>query len=71
MQAKIHPRYNFIKVTCSCGNIMEIGTTLSEDQQVEVCSACHPFYTGQQKLIDTGGRVARFSRRYGKKGTSS
>ena len=68
MRSNIHPEYHSIKVTCSCGNVMDISTTLKEDLRVEICSACHPFYTGKQKIIDTGGRVARFSRRYGKQG---
>ena len=67
MKAKIHPTYSEIKVTCSCGNTFKTGSTLGQDLQVEVCSSCHPFYTGKQKILDTGGRVARFEQRYGKK----
>ena len=65
MKADIHPQYGEIKVSCSCGNEFVTGSTLGEDLQVEVCSACHPFYTGKQKIVDTGGRVDKFRRRYG------
>lgn len=64
MKASIHPDYRTIKVTCSCGNTFETGSTLTDDLQIEVCSQCHPFYTGQQKVVDTGGRVKRFKDRY-------
>ena len=63
----IHPAYNEITVTCSCGNIFQTQSTLKEDLSIEVCSACHPFYTGQQKIVDTAGRVDKFRRRYGAK----
>jgi large subunit ribosomal protein L31 len=65
MKAEIHPDYAEIKVTCSCGNEFVTRSTLGEDLQVEVCSACHPFYTGKQKIVDAGGRVDKFRRRYG------
>lgn len=65
MKAEIHPQYGDIKVTCSCGNEFVTRSTLGEDLQVEVCSACHPFYTGKQKIVDSGGRVDKFRRRYG------
>jgi large subunit ribosomal protein L31 len=61
----IHPDYVTCVVTCSCGNTFETRSTKSE-LHVELCSQCHPFYTGKQKLVDTGGRVERFQRRYGK-----
>lgn len=64
MKADIHPDYSDIKVTCSCGNSFETKSTLKKDLQVEICSACHPFYTGQQKLMDTAGRVDKFRKRY-------
>jgi large subunit ribosomal protein L31 len=64
MKAAIHPDYKAINVTCSCGNTFETGSTLGHDLQVEVCSACHPFYTGKQKMVDTGGRVDRFRKKY-------
>ena len=60
MKAKIHPQYNEdLKIVCSCGNVMIAGSTKKEIK-TEICSACHPFYTGQQKLIDTAGRVDKF-----------
>ena len=68
MRQGIHPEYTEIKATCSCGNIIVISTTLKEDINLDVCSSCHPFYTGKQKLVDTGGRVERFEKRFGKKG---
>lgn len=70
MKPDIHPAYHTIKVTCSCGNSIETGSTLSEDIHIEVCSNCHPFYTGQQKIVDTGGRVERFRRRFKQGGGS-
>ena len=71
MKADIHPTYEEAKVTCSCGNQFTTRATKSEIS-VELCDQCHPFYTGQQKLVDTGGRVERFNKRYGarKKATS-
>ena len=67
MREGIHPEYTEIKATCSCGNILIIKSTLKEDISLDVCSSCHPFYTGKQKLVDTGGRLERFEKRYGKK----
>lgn len=64
MKADIHPQYTAAKVTCSCGNTFETRSTMGEDMQVEVCSQCHPFYTGKQKIVDTGGRVDKFRRKY-------
>lgn len=64
MKAEIHPQYTAAKVTCSCGNTFETRSTMGEDMQVEVCSQCHPFYTGKQKIVDTGGRVDKFRRKY-------
>lgn len=63
MKAGIHPDYVACTVTCSCGNTFETRSTVPE-LRVELCSECHPFYTGKQKLVDTGGRVERFQRRY-------
>ena len=60
----IHPEYKAIQVTCSCGNVFETRSTLGENLQIEVCSNCHPFYTGKQKIVDTGGRVDRFRKKY-------
>lgn len=68
MKADIHPDYKSIKVTCSCGNSFETRSTVGRDLQVEVCSSCHPFYTGKQKIVDTAGRVDKFRRRYGQAG---
>ncbi len=65
MKSKIHPPYNEITVTCSCGNIFTTRSTNGKDLHIEVCSACHPFYTGQQKIVDTAGRVDKFRRKYG------
>ncbi|HEY8520222.1 MAG TPA: 50S ribosomal protein L31 [Gammaproteobacteria bacterium] len=65
MKPDIHPEYKEITITCSCGNSFKTRSTLGEDLHVEVCSACHPFYTGKQKIVDTGGRVDKFRRRYG------
>ena len=65
MQADIHPAYSPIKVTCSCGNEFATRSTLGEHLAVEVCSSCHPFYTGKQKIVDTAGRVDKFRKKYG------
>ena len=65
MKAEIHPNYNDIKVTCSCGNEFTTRSTLSDALVIEVCSSCHPFYTGKQKIVDTGGRVDKFRKKYG------
>ena len=64
MKAGTHPEYKAIKVTCSCGNTFETGSTLGHDLQIEVCSNCHPFYTGKQKIVDTAGRVDKFRKKY-------
>ena len=70
MKPEVHPEYHAIKATCSCGNMMEIGSTLSSDILVDVCSSCHPFYTGKQKTIDSGGRVEKFRQRFAKRTSS-
>ncbi len=64
MKTDIHPKYYRTKVTCACGETFETGST-SETLKVEICSKCHPFFTGKQKFVDTGGRVERFKRKYG------
>ena len=64
MKAGIHPGYVDTKITCLCGNVIETRSTSGPDISVEVCSSCHPFYTGQQKIVDTAGRVERFRQRY-------
>ena len=66
MKTGIHPEYKSIAVQCSCGNSFETKSTIGRDLNVEVCSACHPFYTGKQRLVDTAGRVDKFRRKYGK-----
>jgi large subunit ribosomal protein L31 len=64
MKSDTHPKYNLTTVTCACGNVIETRSTAKEIK-VEICSKCHPFFTGKQKLIDTAGRVERFKKRYG------
>ena len=64
MKEGIHPNYKPATITCACGAVWETGST-KQDIHVEVCSKCHPFYTGRQKLVDTGGRVDRFKKRFG------
>ena len=64
MKENIHPKYEKTTITCACGNVIETGSTKS-NLRVEICSKCHPFFTGKQKLVDTGGRVDRFKKRYG------
>ncbi len=71
MRPDIHPEYKEFTATCSCGNVIKTRSTLREDIHLEVCSNCHPFYTGQQKILDTGGRVERFRRRFGNRGRGS
>jgi len=68
MKAGIHPEYKEITVTCVCGNTFTTRST-SEKIELEICSECHPYYTGKQKLVDTAGRVERFRKRYEKTGT--
>jgi large subunit ribosomal protein L31 len=65
MKPDTHPKYNEIKVICSCGNEFQTKSTLSDELHIDVCSACHPFYTGTQKIVDTAGRVDKFRRKYG------
>jgi large subunit ribosomal protein L31 len=66
MKAEIHPGYQDIKVVCSCGNTFETRSTLSSSElTLDVCSSCHPFFTGKQKILDTAGRVDKFRRKYG------
>ncbi len=65
MRSDIHPEYHKITVTCGCGNEIEIGSVNTE-MTVDICSACHPFFTGKQKLIDTAGRIEKFKKRYAK-----
>lgn len=69
MKPDIHPTYQEIKVTCSCGNSFNTRSTAGEELHIEVCSSCHPFFTGKQKLVDTAGRVDKFRQKYGMKNT--
>jgi len=64
MKSGIHPKYEFTTIKCACGNVIETRST-SRDIEVEICSNCHPFFTGKQKLVDTAGRVERFKKKYG------
>ena len=64
MKPDTHPAYDTINVTCSCGSSFETRSTVGKDLTIEVCSQCHPFYTGKQKMVDTGGRVDKFRKRY-------
>ena len=66
MKEKIHPNYEQTTITCACGHVFKVGTTV-KDMHVGICSFCHPFFTGKQKFVDTAGRVEKFNRRYGKK----
>ena len=65
MKQDIHPDYEMITATCSCGNVIKVRSTLGRDMSLDVCSECHPFYTGTQKIMDSGGRVDRFRQRFG------
>ena len=65
MKANIHPEYNEIQVSCSCGAAFSTHSTMKKNLHVEVCSLCHPFYTGKQKIVDTAGRVEKFNQKFG------
>jgi len=65
MKSGIHPKYSETTIQCACGNVIEVGSTKA-DIRVEICSKCHPFFTGKQKLIDSAGRIERFRRKYAK-----
>ncbi len=65
MKTDIHPVYNEIVVKCSCGNTFKTKSTLKDELHLDVCSQCHPFYTGKQKMLDTAGRVDKFNKKYG------
>ena len=64
MKQEIHPKYDQVTVTCACGNSFQTRSTLGEELHIEICSECHPFFTGKQKLVDTAGRVDRYNKRY-------
>ena len=63
MKEKIHPKFEMTTITCACGNTIETRSTI-KDIKVEICSSCHPFFTGKQKLVDTAGRIERFRKKY-------
>ena len=67
MKKNTHPAYFNTKIVCACGNVIETRATVKEALHVEICSACHGFFTGKQKLVDTAGRIERFRRKYGMK----
>ena len=71
MQTEIHPKYSDVTATCSCGNKVTTRSTLCEDFHIDVCSQCHPFYTGKQKTADSGGRVDKFKKRFAQRKISS
>ena len=71
MKQDIHPAYESISVQCSCGNSFNIRSTLGKDLSLDVCSKCHPYYTGKQKMVDTAGRVDAFRKRYARKKNDS
>jgi len=70
MKSGIHPEYKAARIVCACGNVIETRSTV-EEIHVEICSSCHPFFTGRQKLVDTAGRVEKFRAKYGLKGESA
>jgi large subunit ribosomal protein L31 len=70
MKNDIHPEYSPMKATCRCGNVIDTRSTLGSDMHLDVCSNCHPFYTGRQKIVDAGGRVERFRKRFGTRGVA-
>jgi len=66
MKNEIHPEYKLLTATCSCGNVIKVGSTLGKEElTLDICSACHPFYTGTQRVVDTGGRIDKFKKRFG------
>ena len=70
MKTDIHPNYQEISTTCSCGNVLPVMSTLKDNLSLDVCAKCHPFYTGKQKMLDSGGRVKKFQDRFGASGAS-
>ncbi len=66
MKKDFHPKYEMSRVTCACGNTFTVYSTIG-DQRIEICNICHPFYSGQQKLVDTAGRIEKFKKKYAKK----
>ena len=70
MKTDIHPNYQEITTTCSCGNVLPVMSTMKDNLSLDVCAKCHPFYTGKQKMLDSGGRVKKFQDRFGASGAS-
>ena len=70
MKTDIHPNYQEITTTCSCGNVLPVMSTMKDNLSLDVCAKCHPFYTGKQKMLDSGGRVKKFQDRFGASGSS-
>ncbi len=70
MRPEIHPKYHEITATCSCGHTMKIHSTRGEDLHLDVCSSCHPFYTGKHKVVDTAGNIEKYNRRFGSRSRS-
>lgn len=68
MQADIQPKYGEMVATCSCGNVIKTRSTMATEIHLDVCSECHPFYTGKQKMLDSGGRIDKFNKRFGSRG---
>ena len=66
MKDKIHPKFEDVRISCACGSVLQTASTLAKDFSVELCSKCHPFFTGKQRLVDSTGRVDRFKKRYEK-----
>lgn len=66
MKEKIHPKFEDVTITCACGSVIQTASTLAKNFSVELCSKCHPFFTGKQRLVDSTGRVERFQKRYEK-----
>ncbi|WWO96111.1 MAG: 50S ribosomal protein L31 [Candidatus Dasytiphilus stammeri] len=64
MKKNIHPNYTKLTAVCSCGNVIQTSSTIGHDLTLDVCGKCHPFYTGQQRIVDTGGRVEKFQKRF-------
>lgn len=71
MRPDIHPAYGKLTATCSCGNVIEVGSTLVDSIHLDVCAQCHPFYTGKQKTADAGGRIDRFNKRFAARSTTA
>ena len=71
MKADIHPNYVEIDATCSCGNVIKTRSTLGKNLNIDVCSECHPFYTGKHKIVDTAGRVEKFRQKFGSVGSKT